>query len=219
MNLRNKNRTYTRFAAVALCLGGLLAASVTLAGSTAPCFYDQDGYGRYNDDDDSYRRGKRNQREPRFYDRGSRLQADLQVRGLHNNRNVRAKIDATAEVVIECDRYSNQWGRGNQIRRRLILDVDGVEFFSRNQVRNNRLNVWVQTGEISRMLRNYYGNDLCPGRARARVQSVAFTDAQLAITQEGRHVETWLCSFDRNTRNGPVPRSNTDCVSLYRTSW
>jgi hypothetical protein len=219
MNLRNKNRTHTRFAAVALCLGGLLAASVTFAGGThsPSAYYDDDGYGRYHDDDDDGfgRRGKRNLREPRFYDRGDQLRADVQVRGLRRNRNIRAKLDATALVEIECSRSNRYWGGGDRLRRRLWLEVDGVEFFSRHRIRNGRLDIDVETDDIRSELRGYYGSDLCPGRARARVHSVQFSDARLQITQEGRSVETWLCSFDRNTRNGPVPRRNVECVTLY----
>ena len=213
MNLRNNHRIGTRLASVALCLGGLLAASVSVAGDN-----DYRGHGSYNDDDDNYGYHNRNRREPRFFDRGDTLEAKIDVRGLRRGRSVRAELEATAEVEIECQRrgrgHGHGHGHGNRYTRKIDIEVDGTEYYSSRHIRGNRLYVEVETDELEYELHHYYGN-VCPGHSRGRVESVRFSDAKLEIRQGGRDVVTWLCSFDYDTRNGEVPRRNVDCVTLY----
>jgi hypothetical protein len=194
MNLR-KNRKYRGISAVTVCLGGLLTASVVIAGG---------GYGGAYADDDGY------QQEPRFIDTGDELRAETRIRGLNRSRDVRVELDAEAEVNIECVRSGYN---PRSFRREINLRVDGVKWYDRYNVDRGRLGVRIETDDLERNFDGYYGS-ACPRGHRARLRSVQFSNAKLEVRQGGRNVVTWLCSFDRDTINGPVPDRAADCVIL-----
>jgi hypothetical protein len=196
-----RKRIYTRISTVTLALGGLLAASVAIA---AP---HPDGRGH----------GHHRQQDPRFTDRGDTLRATGVVRGVDDRRDARVEIEAEARVRVECRRRGGGHGHGHghgggSFTKTIDIDVDGSKYYNRRSIYGNRLDYSVQTDRIYN-IEHYYG-DLCPRNYDARVQSVRFSSAKVEVRQGNREVMTWLCSFDRDTRNGSVPRDNVDCYRL-----
>ncbi len=201
-----QQRNYKYISALSIVFGGMLMASIAVASNG----YGGGPHGGGHHGDDGYH--EKHQKEPRFVDRGDSLRARATVRNLNRKRNVRVELEAEAEVEIEC---VHKGAHHKRYIREINIEVDGSEFYSRHKVHDGRLDVRVETDEIDEyFLDDYYGH-ACKKNYNAYVREVAFSSAKLEVRQGHREVVTWLCSFDRDTNNGPVPRSNVDCVTLY----
>lgn len=194
-----KHRTPTRIAGVAIGFAGLLIASAAVANHDGPQDI-QDG-----DDDTAIRQD----REPRFEDEGESLRAELELRGLNKNRRVRAELEATAEVEFQCRRHNKKFDR------ELEIELEGVEYYPRQQIHNARLDIEIETEDAEDALDAKYGPDGgCPNGWNRRIEEVSFLDAKLGVEQGPREVVTWLCTFDNPTRDGRIRRRDVDCQTL-----
>lgn len=234
-------RNYKRAGAVTIGFAGLLLASIAVA---YPGDNDKDGWNDdgdkdgwnddddrgkgdkdgWHDDDDDGKGGKgkgKNDREPRFEDEGDSLKAELELRNLKKNQRVRAELEASAEVEIEC--RSNKGGKGKgkgkgkdkDFEKELDIELEGVEFFNKNSIKGNRLEIEVETEEAEDALDDKYGHDGgCPKGYDRRIKKVSFLDAKLEVEQGKKEVVTWLCTFDDPTRDGRVRDRDVDCHRL-----
>lgn len=229
-------RNYKQLGAVTIGFAGLLLTSVAVAGygpgdkdgwhddddrdgkRGKDGWHDDDGKDGWNDDDDDGKKGgkNRNDREPRFEDKGTSLQAEVEVRGLKKNQRVRADIEATAEVDIECRRRGGYKGKGKKsFSKELDIELEGVEFVPRNKVYGNRIEIEVETEKAKNALDGKYGYDGgCPRGYDRRIKKVGFVDVRVDIGEGKRKVVTWLCTFDRETRDGKISPRDVDCHKL-----
>lgn len=230
-------RNYKRLGgAVSVGFAGLLLASVAVAGYGDRGGWNDDDKSGWNDDDDNKggkkgskdgwrdddddKGGKKgskkgNQKEPSFDDKGQSLEAEVEVRGLKNKGRVRADLEATAEVEIECRHRGKGNSKKKNFEKEIDIELEGREFFSDKKIRNGRLDFDIETESARRALDDKYGHDGgCPGGYDRRIKRVAFLDAKLEVEQGNRDVVTWLCTFDKKTRDGDVPRRDVDCHRL-----
>ena len=224
MTIREK-RNYKRLGAVTIGFAGLLLGAIAVAGPN-------DGKGGWNDDDDGKDdkdgwndddddgkggkgKGKGKFEEPRFEDEGDSLKAEFELRGLKNDRRIRAEIEATAEVEIDCRHKGKGKGKKKDFEKELEIELEGVEYFNKNDIEGKRVDIEVETEEAEDALDDKYGHDGgCPGGFDRRIKEVSFLDAKIDIEQGKQELVTWLCTFDEPTDDGRVPGRDVDCHRL-----
>jgi hypothetical protein len=221
---------YKRIGALAIGLAGLFATSA--AGAHNPDGYGSDRGDRYGDDygddrgdryghDRGDRYGDKRQKEPRFTDNGDSLLAKAEIRDLHRGRDVKVELTGRAKVEIECRRkggrgHGRGYGRDRDFKRDVWIDLEGLEHFSRREIRGNSLYIDIETDRARHELDRYWGGYGCSGRDwDRRIGEVWFESATLKVTQGGRTVVHWECEFDRLSRNGDIPRRDVKCYRHY----